>query len=349
MNRKSSKLERQATSQNKFETRTRSALSFDINTDDQDKPSTTPQPSPTLKSVARISRRLFTARTDSSSGDSHSNGKKDGERSPNGRYSSRALSPRSNLQSGDSSEVERESSSPSRSSRKFFSKSMSLLKSTSKQQSSNSDNSIDDNDSLHGRGKVEEFQLSPQTVNRFFSRTEAAGSTGEVSGSSDTPSKRISGRGFFSPRRSAAGRGNDGGEASLPSGSPIQADPVTMILFQKVMAHRPLRDELVQILLASHTDGLPAKVRFVSAVNEYEKTSNKADKVAKGRKIMTVFVQKDAMFPISGLSAEDQDVGAELDNLLMIRTAISCELVANPSVKKFLDGLDIQSFSNLDD
>jgi len=76
-------------------------------------------------------------------------------------------------------------------------------------------------------------------------------------------------------------------------------------------------------------------------VNEYERTSNKSDKLALGKKILTTFIQRDASFPLAGIIIEEEDIA--LESLPLIRAMVTVELLEN---KLVLDALkEVQSAS----
>jgi hypothetical protein len=108
------------------------------------------------------------------------------------------------------------------------------------------------------------------------------------------------------------------------------------------MLDRDLREQLVDVLLASHVDGGNTKVRFISAVNDYEKTTNKSEKANKARKIISTFIQKDATFSIATLSLDyDVDVNANGELVLFhARSQVTFELLSSPIVLDFLRSLE---------
>lgn len=91
-----------------------------------------------------------------------------------------------------------------------------------------------------------------------------------------------------------------------------------------------MRDQLAARLLALLIEGGNTKVRFVAAVNEYERTSGKTEKAALGRKIVSTFIQRDASFPLAGISIDDEDIG--LESLPLVRATVTVELLSNPVV-----------------
>jgi len=354
MNRKSSKLERLPSSPSQFMTKTRSQLSFDPWTGSKEEETnvseTVPKPSSTVEGnrIARLSRKLF-ARPEVAEDEP----KKEIQSANNiatasaGNRNSRNLF-FSRSESSDSDKV-RDSvdpgtpSTPNRFSRKFFApQTINLMRSSSKTFNS-SDSSQEEaegykvrslRDSPDIRSSQEDWQLSPTTLQRFLPRRDEGSQGSQLSSErqlSDDSYKRVS-RGFFAPRKSVS-------KLSIEA-----VDPNLMDRFQKVVLDRELREPLVEQLLASHSDGGSAKIRFVTAVNEYERTTNKNEKIAKGRKIMSVFIQRDGIFQLSGLRVEDQDSTSELDNLLLIRTGISAELISNPIIKSYLESLDDSLF-----
>ena len=69
---------------------------------------------------------------------------------------------------------------------------------------------------------------------------------------------------------------------------------------EKIILDRGKRQELILKLLPIKVD-YSVKVRFCSAVREYERVADKVDRKAKARKIVSLFVQNGSMFQLSGI------------------------------------------------
>ena len=83
---------------------------------------------------------------------------------------------------------------------------------------------------------------------------------------------------------------------------------------------------------------LAVKVRFVAAVNEYERTSNKTEKKAKGNKIVSMFIQDGSLFQLTGIP---QTIlvslrAAKLNRLVELKAIVLDDLVHQQQILKLM-------------
>ena len=106
----------------------------------------------------------------------------------------------------------------------------------------------------------------------------------------------------------------------------------------KYLQDRELRDEIVNQLLSSHSADGSTKVRFVTAVNDYQHTKNENEKKLKAMNIVALFIQEGSKFQIQGIPRvyEKDMVKCRFKNLLIIKELILRELLKNAVVVEFL-------------
>ena len=73
-----------------------------------------------------------------------------------------------------------------------------------------------------------------------------------------------------------------------------------MLNLRKVLQNRFTRNRLINKLLPIKAD-YSVRIRFCSAVEEFESTKDKIEKKQKARKIVTMFVQPGSLFQLSNL------------------------------------------------
>lgn len=81
-----------------------------------------------------------------------------------------------------------------------------------------------------------------------------------------------------------------------------EEDSPTVARAREVIADRGKRQALVNQLMAMDTDYIE-KVHFVACVHEYANTPERTDRENKGRRLVDLFVGKDAKFPLQGVPA----------------------------------------------
>ena len=325
INRKSSKLER-VPSPLQQETRTRSALSFDIVAEGASQQaeglkspsSSPPSASPTNEgeksTFSRLSRRFLFSKSDRSGSESASAGDTSQEASP--KRSTRKAGASGKADASDAAEKQDETLVGNRKSRSYFSpKTLSMLRISTKA----SDHEEEEEQEREGES-VTPFSLNEgEEVDERGSHDATAGS---ADGAIASP-KRYSSRLFGVKKADSTLR------------LPEHIDPKAYESLLAIISSRETRDGLVETLLAEHVDGGSARVRFVSAVSDWERTPNKADKVIKGKKILAAFLQKDAPFPLSGIP-RDQLAAITIDTLPLMRTRILIELLENGVVAQYV-------------
>ncbi|KAH9259171.1 hypothetical protein BASA81_002791 [Batrachochytrium salamandrivorans] len=67
-----------------------------------------------------------------------------------------------------------------------------------------------------------------------------------------------------------------------------------------VLEDKNLRNQLINMLMAGQSDAT-VKLRFCIAVNEYSTATEKAERQAKGRKIVALFIQTGSFFCLTGV------------------------------------------------
>jgi hypothetical protein len=323
--RSSSKLER-VPSPLQMGTRTRSALSFDIDNATSDErqstetgrqtqqdskgPAAEKQASSTDAPRSGISSRLsrkFLFNTKSDGSTSESAGDSSREASPK-RSSSRGLFTM-RAGGGDDSTVKNvDSPKGDRKSRGFFSpKSLSLLRISTK--ASDYAQAQDEEETTGAANGVVQSEAA-SSGSTLFATTDSTDSSG-------SPSAAVRSARFF--RKSAP-----------PIKLPDDMDPQLLDELELVLSDRDKRDRLVEHLLAEHVDGGSAKVRFMSAVGEYDRTVAKSEKALKGKKIVSTFLQRDAPFPLQGLPREVL-AAASVDTFPLLRVRVAIDLLSNPT------------------
>jgi len=116
---------------------------------------------------------------------------------------------------------------------------------------------------------------------------------------------------------------------------------------ESYLQDRELRDEIINQLLSAHSDG-PVKIRFVSAVNDYQNTPDQIVKQKKARNIVAVFVQEGSKFHLPDIPiAYEQDlVKSRFKNLLLLKELMLRELLKNPIVTQFLKSAEDHSIEH---
>ena len=104
-----------------------------------------------------------------------------------------------------------------------------------------------------------------------------------------------------------------------------------------IIADRKMRQELVSALLAMR-DSSAVKIRFIAAADEFERTTGKIEKKAKGNKIVATFVQNGSMFQIPGIPAPLVQAleSYKLDKIADLKNFILDDLVRNETVAKLM-------------
>ncbi|KAH9261171.1 hypothetical protein BASA81_000875 [Batrachochytrium salamandrivorans] len=77
-------------------------------------------------------------------------------------------------------------------------------------------------------------------------------------------------------------------------------DSPTVAKAREIIADRSKRQALVNQLITMDTDYIE-KIHFVACVHEYANTPGQLDRENKGRRLVTLFVGKDAKFPLQGI------------------------------------------------
>lgn len=112
-----------------------------------------------------------------------------------------------------------------------------------------------------------------------------------------------------------------------------------------VLKDKPLRSELIHMLIASESDAI-VKIRFCIAVNEYAAATNKADRQAKGRRIVALFIQGGSFFCLTGVPYSTYAAlvhgkeSACAEALCDLKAMFVDELASTPDVVRALQSLD---------
>ena len=99
-----------------------------------------------------------------------------------------------------------------------------------------------------------------------------------------------------------------------------------------------LRAEIVNHMLSTHSDGI-VMIRFVSAVNDCQNTTNEDEKLFKARRIVALFVQDGSKFQILGIPIEM--LKSRFENLLLVKELVLEKLLENPIVYQFLKSAEV--------
>lgn len=334
LTRKSSKLERvQATASN--EVRTRTTLSFDIGTGQKDereggdrselskdlREAASPKASSSGSSL-RHSWRVFLARKETSN-DPPSGGDTSQEYSPSAE-SRKKTGSRSDSGESSSAKLPSPQLSKTRSRLNFSPRAFSLLRISTSAANKSEEEREQSTDRPSNAGG---FLLSESEDGEIERASSAQSFHGD---STKSPTSRISQR-LLSGLRSSPSPSSRTTSPRLPENIDEQdySKLETMILDPKS------RDELVHCLLAQHVDGGGIKVRFIGAVLDFEKTPNKTDKIALGKKILSTFLHRDASFPIPGIP-RDQLAAVSFDTLDIMRVRVMIDLLGLTSVTSFI-------------
>ena len=104
------------------------------------------------------------------------------------------------------------------------------------------------------------------------------------------------------------------------------------------MKDRKRRNLLVLELISERSNN-SIKVRFCSAVAEFESVKDKFEKRAKGRKIVSMFIQNGSMFQLQGVPYQAEQsliTGKNFDELTAIKLLMIHDLAKCPTVLKLI-------------
>jgi hypothetical protein len=123
-----------------------------------------------------------------------------------------------------------------------------------------------------------------------------------------------------------------------------RSKPSDLVKLEMALKDRDIRNELINQLLSAHSYGT-VRVRFISAVLDYERTSNSTEKSAKAKQICALFVQEGSKFHLPGipLDAETDMERTKFRKLVLLKEMTLRELLKNPVVIQYL--LDAEDHS----
>jgi UPF0288 family protein (methanogenesis marker protein 3) len=103
------------------------------------------------------------------------------------------------------------------------------------------------------------------------------------------------------------------------------------------LMNREQRNELVDHLLGFHSDAA-VKVRFLSAMNEYDATKDKKKKLLKGKAIVLIFFRENSVFRLEGIpeNLETEIRKLKLEHLSKVKDIVSAELARSPMVTEHM-------------
>jgi hypothetical protein len=123
-----------------------------------------------------------------------------------------------------------------------------------------------------------------------------------------------------------------------------------MVKLERALANRNVRNELINRLLSAHSDGT-VRVRFISAVLDYERTVGKAEKLAKAKQICALFVRAGSKFHPPGIPI---DIETEMEmtkfrKLVLVKEMMLQELLKNPVVVQCMQAAESRSVPRKED
>ena len=106
---------------------------------------------------------------------------------------------------------------------------------------------------------------------------------------------------------------------------------------ESVLIDRQFRNELVHNLLGNHSDAV-LKVRFVCAVNEVIRTTDRMEKSRKARKVVNAFVKTSAKYHINGIPASFMGdlLQTKYKAFIAVSNNFSIELLRDPLIAEMV-------------
>jgi hypothetical protein len=129
-----------------------------------------------------------------------------------------------------------------------------------------------------------------------------------------------------------------------------RSKPSDSVKLETALKDREIRNELINQLLSAHSDGT-VRVRFISAVLDYERTSNSVDKIAKAKQICALFVQEGSKFHLPGIpiDAENEMERTKFRKLVLLKEIMLRELLKNPLVVQYMKAAENHSIVRNDE
>ena len=136
----------------------------------------------------------------------------------------------------------------------------------------------------------------------------------------------------------------------------IHEDPaVNTSALERALKDSLLRDNLVDRLLAEHCGECCIWLRFIIAVNDYERTHSWKRKHEKGRRIALLFVKNGSKYQLTGIQAPSWHRSnlrrtrfSQFSYLVKLKGIVCAELLKNPVVQRYLQELFVQDASSID-
>lgn len=112
---------------------------------------------------------------------------------------------------------------------------------------------------------------------------------------------------------------------------------------EELLSRRDTRDEIVEILLAMHSDDA-ISVRFISSHADMQATLDRKEKQMKSRKILATFFQNGSKFQLKGIPEEDL-AQVRVENLRMVKCYLLQEVSRIPLIAEYVDSKSRQHSS----
>lgn len=130
------------------------------------------------------------------------------------------------------------------------------------------------------------------------------------------------------------------------------------LLLERLLNDEAMRNELVQHLIGKHSSNVTFKIRFLLAVNDFQRTKAKKEKKFKAEKIVNLFFDPESSYYLQGLpehlSTEFQKISKrkafqhQEALILIVKNYVFEELKSHQVILDYLLNLNEQAIQNDD-